>query len=302
MVMLAAFPDRYASSTFTGVKVWAVSVLPSLLPFFFLTSLLSLVGGITQCVKFLSPFTGLLYRTSGIAAYVQLMSFLSGYPVGVKIIADLKKGGVITTEEATKLSTFCSTSGPLFVAGSVGVGMFSDKTIGLILLISHLSSSVLCGVIFRFLPSESKSHGLLTAAKSQNVLYDSVYSAVISVAVVGGFIAVFYTFSQILSDINAFYFIEKPLAAVIGENNAKGVTTALIECTFACKTFSADPTRLSVALSCGAISFGGLSVWCQSAAYLKSANVKFYIFAAAKLVHTLLSFALCYAIAAIVLP
>ena len=51
---------------------------------------------------------------------------------------------------ATKMSVFCSTSGPLFVAGSVGTVMVGNKTAGTILLLSHVLSAVFNGVLFRF--------------------------------------------------------------------------------------------------------------------------------------------------------
>ena len=296
-IMLVVFPDRYADTTFTGIKVWAFNVLPSLLPFFFITALMTGTGSLTKITDKLSPVTRFLYRTGGISAYVQIMSFLSGYPVGVKIAADLYDRGVIDKYEVTKLSTFCSTSGPLFIVGSVGTAMFANKKAGIILLCAHLLSSVLCGVIFRFLPTGSdRPISADLTAKCDNVLYESIYSAVLSVAVVGGFIAVFFTFAAILSDVGVFIPIIKLLSPVVGENDANGIAIGLIECTFACRTFSATLTPLSVSLACGAISFGGLSVWCQSAVYLNKARADFKIFAFSKLTHTVLGFVICYVI------
>ena len=288
-------PDRYADATFTGIKVWALNVLPSLLPFFFITALMTGTGYLAKITGVLSPVTRFLYRADGLSAYVQIMSFLSGYPVGVKIASDLYRGGVIGSREVTKLSTFCSTSGPLFIVGTVGTAMFANKKAGLILLSAHLLSSVLCGIIFRFLPTDKESRPkAFLPKKSDNVLYESIYSAVISVAVVGGFIAIFFTFATILDDIGAFIPIVKILSPVVGENNADGIAIGLIECTFACRTFAAVTDPVSVSLACGAVSFGGLSVWCQSAVYLNAANADFKIFALSKLTHTVLGFIVCY--------
>ena len=298
--MLVLFPNKYVEATFTGIKVWAVNVLPSLLPFFFITALATATGSLTKITRLTSPFTGFLYRTDGIAAFVQVMSFLSGYPVGVKIAADLYERGVIGGREATKLCTFCSTSGPMFIVGSVGTAMFRNKTVGFILLFSHLTASVLCGVIFRWLPtSKPRNVCAKTGVTTDNVLYESVYSAVLSVAMVGGFIAVFFTFATILFDVGLFTPIVWVLSPLIGENNAKGVAMGIVECTFACKILSESVTPLSVSLACGAISCGGLSVWCQSAVYLNKAHADLKIFALSKLTHTVLSFALCYGVCAV---
>lgn len=300
--MLAAFPERYIKTTFTGLSVWALNVLPSLLPFFFLTALTTKNKCLSLFSAKLSPLTRVLYRSEGVAAYVQIMSFLSGYPIGAKMISDLKAGGVIDEKDATKLSTFCSTSGPMFIVGSVGTGMFKSGKTGLILLSAHLISSILCGIIFRFLPHDKRACARTEIKKCDNVLYESVYSSVVSVAVIGGFIAIFYTFSQIVTDLKIFLPLSALLTPLIGENNANGVCLSIIECTFACKTFAEKITPLSTALACAAVSFGGLSVWCQSAAYLIKAKAKFSVFALSKIVHTVCSFAVCYALLAIFGP
>ena len=301
MVMLVVFPDRYVGSTFTGVKIWALNVLPSLLPFFFLTALLSGTGNLIKTTAALSPVTRFLYKTDGLTAYAQIMSFLSGYPIGVKIAADMYNGGLTTSRNVTKMSAFCSTSGPLFIVGSVGTAMFGNKTAGLIMLAAHLLSSVLCGVLFRFLPYDNAIKALEKGKTPDNVLYESIYSAVISVALVGGFIAIFYTFASILSDIGVFTPLTYLLSPVIGGTNAEGVALGLIECTFACRKFAEKVTPLSVSLACGAISFGGLSVWCQSLIYLNKAHADIKIFALSKLLHTALSFLICYAAGVVLL-
>ncbi|MBP5177285.1 MAG: hypothetical protein ILP02_01735 [Clostridia bacterium] len=296
--MLVTRPDRYAESAFTGLKVWAVSVLPSLLPFFFITALLTTTGALGSLTKVAAPVTRFLYGANGISAFVQAISFLSGYPVGVKVACDLKDNGVIGPLSVTKLSTFCSTSGPTFIVGSVGVAMMNSKIAGITMLCCHIAASVACGVIFRRLPC-GRQAAPLKGKTCDNVLYESVYSSVISVAIVGGFIAVFYTFACILSDVGVFSPLTGLLSPVIGKDYAEGVAFSRIECTFACKSFSTFVSPLGVALSCGAISFGGLSVWCQSATYLIKAGADVKTFALSKLTHAVLSFVFCLTVCSI---
>ena len=77
------------------------------------------------------------------------MAILSGYPVGSKMIADLYIQGKISKDEAYRMSAFCSTSGPMFIIGAVGVGMFKSSLVGYILFISHSLSAFLNGLIYR---------------------------------------------------------------------------------------------------------------------------------------------------------
>ncbi len=292
--MLILFPDKYIKLTFEGIKIWALTVLPSLLPFFFLTTLFTLVGFVEKISYFMSPITKRAYGTSGIGFYVQLMSFLSGYPVGAKIVSDLVKNNVIDKKQATSIATFSSTSGPLFIVGSVGIGMFASKKIGYILLLSHLIGSIICGVIFKFiLKPNSKPTPLCVSNKCDNVLYESIYSAVISVLIVGGFIAIFYTLSEIVSDIKILYPLELCLKPIFGDLS-NGILTGIIECTMGAKKLSSYLSPLSVTLTCGIISFGGISVWCQSLIYLTQAKISIKIFAFSKIVHTIVSMIICY--------
>lgn len=295
VAMLAAKPDVYVKSSFEGIKLWAVSVLPSLLPFFFLTTIMSKIGLIAAFSKKAERLTGKIFRCGGISSYAFIMSILSGYPVGAKIISDLSKNGEITQSEATRMSTFCSTSGPLFIIGSVGVGMFGDKRVGYTIIAAHILSAVICGLIFRFYGKKNETSFLdLNYEKSENLLYDCVYSSVVSVALIGGFICVFYVLSDIVINLKLTLPIEKLLYLICGdENSAKGFTIGLIECTRGCKILSAGGVnRLSVAFGAASVSFGGVSVIFQSLMFLKSAKVNIGIFILSKIIQTGVAFLL----------
>ena len=70
-------------------------------------------------------------------------------PVGAKIVANLKSQEVLSLEEAERLITFTNNSGPLFIIGTVGVSLLGDKQLGYILLVSHIISCLIVGIIFR---------------------------------------------------------------------------------------------------------------------------------------------------------
>ena len=81
-----------------------------------------------------------VYHAPAISGYILIMSMLCGYPIGAKLISECHEQGFITEKEAKSVSAFTSTSGPLFIIGTVGVGMFENKTAGFILLISQRGS------------------------------------------------------------------------------------------------------------------------------------------------------------------
>ncbi|MBQ7642716.1 MAG: hypothetical protein IJS67_02325 [Clostridia bacterium] len=285
-------PDAYVKSSLEGIKLWALVVLPSLLPFFFLTALASSLGLVTKLSSALEKPASAIFRCGGTCSFVFIMSVLSGYPVGAKIISDLYKKGETDSDEATRMSCFCSTSGPMFIVGSVGIGMFGDKRAGFILLFSHILSALVAGVIFRFYGKKTERRTLKKSlVTADNILYDCVYSSVISVAVVGGFICVFYVLADMAGDAGIFNLLSFPLGSLFGKDVATAFSSGLIECTRGCLALSkCGLSTYSVAFASALISFGGVSVIFQSLAFLSSAKVNTLVFLSSKIIQTVVSF------------
>ncbi len=295
IALFIANSSVYIEATRQGIKVWALTVLPSLLPFFFLTTLLTKTCNFSALCKHLNGFSKAIYNSNGISLYIRFISLISGYPVGAKIIADLYKGGIISSREAEKYCTFSSTSGPLFIVGAVAVGMYKNSFYGLIMLVSHYLSSALVGIIFRKLPDNRPIAPLFNDFGCDNVLYESMYSSVVSVLLVGGFCSVFYTFAEMASDIGLLIPLNKLLSLFLDKDLSSSFTIGLIECTHGILNLSlCDKGILSASLSCTLISFGGISVWLQSLAYLKAAKVRTKIFIWSKILHTVITFFVCY--------
>ena len=76
------------------------------------------------------------------------MSIISGYSVGVKLIAQFRDANYLTDDEAKRLLPLASTSGPMFILGTI-VSMTGDRKSGIIILICHILSSLITGLIFR---------------------------------------------------------------------------------------------------------------------------------------------------------
>lgn len=82
------------------------------------------------------------------------MGIISGYPVGAKIVTNLRENNICTKEEAERLLSFTNNSGPLFIVGTVGISLLGNTTVGIILLVIHVLASITVGVCFRFWKSE----------------------------------------------------------------------------------------------------------------------------------------------------
>ena len=83
-----------------------------------------------------------VFRVPGIGAYAFIMGIISGYPVGAKIVTKFRQDGLCTKAEAERLLAFTNNSGPLFIIGTVGITLFGNTQIGILLFLTHIFSSL----------------------------------------------------------------------------------------------------------------------------------------------------------------
>ena len=107
IIVIILNPQKYINATFKGISVWATVVLPSLLPFFFLTKMLIEFNSIHKMSSIFAYGTKKLYNCPNISSYIFLMSILSGYPVGAKLILEFYKNKTIDNGEAHRLLGLC---------------------------------------------------------------------------------------------------------------------------------------------------------------------------------------------------
>lgn len=295
LLLFCADAKRYMTLLYNGIALWAVCVLPSSLPFLFLTSLLTKTGSVQKLSKGFTPFSKALFSLSGVSGYCLLISFLCGYPVGAKTVCDLRYNGFLSKREANKISVLASSSGPLFVLGSVGSAMFQSQKIGLILLISHYFSILLSGMVLRFYKTEPNFECLPKLNKVENVLYESMYSSVLSALFIGGFVSIFYAFSFLLEDCNLLFPLTSFLSALsVPPPIAQGVSRGLVEMTGGCATLATCPTPLSVAFCAFLITLGGLGILLQQVCFLQKAKVNLPFFFLAKFLQAILAFTIAF--------
>lgn len=291
ILMLVILPQVAISSFSQGILIWGTKVLPALLPFFILTNLLSYTTFTATLGKYLSPITKKLYGVGGASGYVYIMSIISGYPVGAKLTADLYRNNIITKGQAKSITAFTSTSGPLFIIGTVGIGFFQSQKIGIIVLFSHLISALINGLLYKC--KENKSiNNIESSPPHSNVLNTSMTNSITSIMIVGGFIALFYMLLNLLNNINAFalpIMIFKKLG--IQPNITNGIISGLIEVTTGAINLSLCGlnTELASIILSFLVSFGGLSIHTQAYCFLKEFDMPYWTFLIQKITHAIIS-------------
>ncbi|MGN0807288.1 MAG: hypothetical protein ACI4MN_02445 [Candidatus Coproplasma sp.] len=290
--VLALNPERYTKACFEGICLWAECVLPSLFPFMVAISLLCGLGAINAIAK---PFERICKKFNFNPAIFPLflLSAVSGYPAGSRLLSEYYLSGKISQADAKALAPLCSIPSPAFALGTVGFKAFGGGYYGVKLLIAAYLSVILTSVIYAFFIRKKQGERRLCklSEKKGDLLYDSFYGAVCAVLTSGGFICFFYTLSKAAFDYNLFLPITALLRPILGEA-ADGFALGLIEATGG--IFSAAKAGGFFALPTAgfALVFGGASIIGQQLCYLTKCAIKPKSFVLIKFVQGLITFSI----------
>lgn len=286
LICMIVQPSKYISVALNGISAWAFNVLPSILPFMFFTRILSSFNFLTNLTSHLSFISKTFFKTPPISIYTFTMSILSGYPVGSKMVADLYLQGKISKEDAFKMTSFCSTSGPMFIIGAVGIGMFKNSHIGYILFISHVIGAFLNGCLFRNFKLKKLDFSQpqqLQKTKNDFDLSEIVLNSTISILSVGCIITIFFIIIECLS----------PILNIFPQN-VTCLLEGLIEITKGCLDISTLNNKfLSTSLCSFVIGFGGFSTILQSFTMLNNLKMPVKLFVLQKFCHACFSLLIC---------
>lgn len=300
IILFISSPKANLEACVNGLIVWATSVAPALFPFLIFTKLLSELNFVENVSRYLSPITRKLYHTPGISAYIYTMSVLSGYPVGAKLTADFYEKGLISKGQACRIATFTSTSGPLFIVGTVGIGMIHSTTMGIIILISHFVGAIINGLLYRNYMYDKVSimkEVEIPKVPNKNVLENIMLSSIKSILIIGGYVALFFVIITMINNANILYPIEFLLNKFftilhIPTSTITPILNGIIEVTKGCLDLS-NISNISFTLKCAIatfiISFGGLSIHMQALTFIKRFEIKTSFYFLQKITHAIIS-------------
>ena len=303
-ICLIIFSKSNIQAVKNSLSIWVNNVIPSLFPFFIATELLNhtniprIIGNMFN--KIMRP----LFNVPGIGAYALFMGIISGYPVGAKIVTNFRNENLCTKEEAERLITFTNNSGPLFILGTVGITLFYDSSIGLLLLFTHILACITVGIIFRFWKiniKEKRNTDTLSTNVTFNslgeVLSKSILSAINSVLLIGGFIVLFGIIFSILQKTYILNFIKIPLTPIfnllhINNNFIFPILTGILELTngvtllsnVACKNLG-----INIIFSAFLLGFGGISIMLQVLSIISKSDISIKPYIIGKLLHGIIA-------------
>lgn len=287
-IMILVYPENSIMYAKSGMNLCYEVIIPSLFPFFVCSGLLIYSGLAGVLAKISGPIMKPLFNVGGPGSTALVLGIISGYPLGAVTACQLYESGYLSKTETERLLAFCNNSGPLFILGAVGSAIYSSAKIGVILYISHILSTLLVGILFRFYAKNK--HTAPTYAVNQNEeSFSQIFSKVLansinSILTISGAVIFFGVISGIVTT-------HLPFGDV-----TKSIITGILELTGGTKAISNTtlPIVIKLTLSSFIAGFAGFCVHIQVAAIVAKYQLSLTPYLIGKFFHGIFAATLTY--------
>ena len=295
---LVAAPGEASAGAKDGLTLCFNVIVPSLFPFFVLSSLVVDLGLAAYLGRAMEGLMRPLFRVSGSCAAAVALGFIGGYPVGARTALQLYQQGLCSKPEAERLLAFCNNSGPAFILGVVGAGIFGDSRVGFLLYLTHALASLLVGLLFRFYGGAQRRRSAVPRPPKpiQAVTVPAAFTGAVvrsfqNTLNICAFVVFFSVVLQLLSAFGVFAALARLLAAAGFEPEwARRLVAGLLELSSGVSSLRGG-TQLAGRVSMAAFMLGwaGLSVHCQVLSFLVDSGLSAKTYLAGKLCHGLIA-------------
>lgn len=286
--------EAILNSVSFSLTIWKNNIFPSLFPFFVLSEIMIKYGMTEFIGNLLKPFMNKLFKIKSTAAFVFVMSILSGNPANAKYTRELYLSKDLNENEATKILCFSCFANPLFILGTVSLLFLNNKEVGLLLLLCHYTGNIIIGLLLRNYHPSPKEKEKVSLIKAINAMHQKRLKNKESFGeiVTNSIIHSIDTLLLILGVMTMCLVI----TTIIDNNlNLNSVLQSLlnggVEMTQGLKYISMEdiPLKLTCILSVMILSFGGLSVHMQIVSILSDTKIKYLPFLLSRILHSIIS-------------
>ena len=281
ILILILFNKEIVSNTIiTSFYIWFNTLVPSMLPMFILSDILINYNFISFIPDKITNIISKIFNISKEAVLVLFISLIAGFPsngTAIKTSYDLK---LISKGEASHLLLFAHFANPLFILQTIGIFYLKNNSFGIIILISHVLSAFLIGVILRNKNHPTKDNYISKNNKSQSfttIFSSSIKKSINTLLMVSGTVTSFLIISTLIChifDLNVYLetFVKSTLEMTMGLSSLSNLLIGDI---------------YKVVLSTAIISFGGLSIHLQVASVID--DIPYTNYLKGRLLHLVIS-------------
>ncbi len=230
LFFLLVFSKENYTLTYSTLTLFVTVVFPALFPFilfsnFFIINGYSKTLSKTLICRVISRF----FNVSYYGASAIIIGFLFGYPNGAKYINYLFDKKKISKNEASNLLIFTNNGSPAYIISSIGIGIFNNIKIGLILFLSHVLASIIIGKIYSYYNKNNKNDVIPSFIESSDTesnitlfesIIQSIKNTIITLELILGFMIIFNILHSIIT---------KLISIIVSNNIINIVLLALME-------------------------------------------------------------------------
>ena len=262
------------------------NLFPSLIPFMIISNILIDFNFISDISDAFSKIIK-IFKVNGNCSFIFIMSILSGTPGNAKYIKDLLENKMITLNDANNCLNFCHFTNPIFILGTIGLSLFNNKKIGLIILISHYLSSIIIGLFNKknkdcLLSMHNNKKNKTSIIKS---LTSSIYKTINTLLLILGII----TTSLIITTL---------IDSLINIPNNYKFLYGIFEMTQGLKYLSLTSlnTNIKAIIASFMISFGGFCIHAQVFSIIDTKKIRYLPYFTSRLIHGIIASIICFLI------
>lgn len=272
-VSMVCFPQMTEAGSKSAIIIWANSIVPVLLPFFIFSDFIKRTGNLDKMPPQIYPF---------------LVAFLSGYPMGAKVTADLVRERGLSFEKGRHILSYSLVTGPAFLMGTIGSFLGNMEAAGVAAL-AHYGGAMLNGVLWR---TDGSRIYAVSGANTRKILHQRSLLEDFSTSIMAGFRAMAVILAYLMFFMIGMNLIDEAgLFKLTGNEIIIAFLKGLLEMTAGSSMVGACNLSLQMktVLTAFLVSFGGLSVIGQSVSVSEGSGIGVLDIVKLKVTHGLLA-------------
>lgn len=275
-IFLFAYAEQFTKGLGLGLNKCSQIVIPSLFPFLVAASLTGSGEMPAKAKKAVNPIIQRLFRLPAETLPAIIISQLGGYLAGAKSAQSLYQSGALSKSQASRLMLFSVNAGIGFSVNAVGRILLGSEKTGKIIFLSLCFSSLLTGLLTRFLP-ECKEDIKRLAPRHisfSDAVVESVASSATAMLTACAFVAFFSGITSIID-------------SCIKNESLRLAAECLLEVTNGCVNSAG---KLSIPMLAAVCAFGGICVHLQIFSIAKDIGINMPVFFFFRILHAFLAF------------
>lgn len=260
-----------------AVNLFLKKVFVSLFPMFILNDILINLNIPYYFYLLFNKLFLKVFKTSGLGAYVFIMSLISGTPSNAYILKELVELEKISLEEANHFLTFTYFSNPLFL--SVMLSTIFNTNVVLKIILCHYIANIIIGILIRNKAPKIANNKNILKTNLKITLTKSINKSITTLLMILGTIS--------------FYMLLTFIITSLLPNNCliKTIISGFLEITNGLNTMTSLNilNKIKEIIASAIISFGGLSIHTQIKAILEDTNMNYSYFLKGRIMQSIIS-------------